>query len=309
MKINFTTLGEQNPFTGPNTHIKVSNKYIGLIIGKNGETVRNLYQKTGCLVFIPKESKEGEDFRILELSGTEESIKECKSDIESLIENANKVTEALYQSIDFNYLSRQSTQTIPKNEINNREESHITSTYPNNDTLTKINNSNHLINQTNPQIGTHLYSLKFYPNNNLNAMTARSNMPCIQLNNSVFPQYMAMNPYRINNYNMNSFSHPLQTGLPMPVIQHMSINNFPTTNFINFSNNFPHNIINLQTAPTSNNLSSSSKKEQNIESNNIDDKNIAKSNQNQSDNKNKKDEMSKKSTSGILNYIYGGQVK
>ncbi len=63
------------------------NKYVGLIIGKNGDTVRNLHQKTGCFIFIPKESRPGDDFRTYELSGSKESIEKCIKEIENLIEN------------------------------------------------------------------------------------------------------------------------------------------------------------------------------------------------------------------------------
>ena len=78
-----------NPFPGPYTTYKVLNKYVGLIIGKNGETVRNLHQKTGCFIFIPKESKPSEEYRLFELSGSKESVEKCMKEIENLIENVN----------------------------------------------------------------------------------------------------------------------------------------------------------------------------------------------------------------------------
>ena len=62
------------------------NKFVGLIIGKNGETVRNLHQKTGCFIFIPKDSKPGEDYRNIELSGKPENISDCKKEMDSLIQ-------------------------------------------------------------------------------------------------------------------------------------------------------------------------------------------------------------------------------
>ena len=58
---------------------------VGLIIGKNGETIRIIHQKTNCFIFIPKESKPGEDFRELELSGPTESVEQCKREIISMI--------------------------------------------------------------------------------------------------------------------------------------------------------------------------------------------------------------------------------
>jgi hypothetical protein len=86
LKQNFSHLGEINPFPGPYEHYKVLNKFVGLIIGKNGETVRNLHQKTGCFIFIPKDSKPGEDFRNIELSGKSENIVECKKEMDNLIQ-------------------------------------------------------------------------------------------------------------------------------------------------------------------------------------------------------------------------------
>ncbi len=58
---------------------------VGLIIGKNGETVKTIHQKTGCFIFIPKESRNNEDYRELELSGTPESVEICKREIISMI--------------------------------------------------------------------------------------------------------------------------------------------------------------------------------------------------------------------------------
>lgn len=58
---------------------------VGLIIGKNGETVRAIHQKTMCFIFIPKDSRPGEDYRELELSGPPESVEKCKREIISMI--------------------------------------------------------------------------------------------------------------------------------------------------------------------------------------------------------------------------------
>ena len=82
-----------NPFPGPHTPLRIPNKMVGLIIGndhllilgKNGETIRNIHQKTGCFIFIPKDSRPGEDYRELELSGHTESVELCKREIISMI--------------------------------------------------------------------------------------------------------------------------------------------------------------------------------------------------------------------------------
>ena len=85
MKQNYSHLGETNSFPGPHTPLKIPNKMVGLIIGRNGETVKTIHQLTGCQIFIPKESKPGDDFRELQLSGSPESVEICKKEIMSMI--------------------------------------------------------------------------------------------------------------------------------------------------------------------------------------------------------------------------------
>jgi rRNA processing protein Krr1/Pno1 len=85
LKHNFSQIGDINPFPGPHTPIRIPNKMVGLIIGRNGENIRNLYQKTDCLIFIPKESMPGQDFRELEISGPPDGVEICKREITSLI--------------------------------------------------------------------------------------------------------------------------------------------------------------------------------------------------------------------------------
>ena len=88
LKMNFSHLGDINPFPGPHTFFKVFNKFIGLIIGKNGDTMRTLHHKTGCFIFIPRETQPGDDFRYIELSGGKDSIDNCKTEIEEIITTA-----------------------------------------------------------------------------------------------------------------------------------------------------------------------------------------------------------------------------
>ena len=91
LKQNFSHMGEINPFPGPHTLLRIPNKMVGLIIGKNGETVKTIHQKTGCYIFIPKESKPGEDYRELELSGPAQSVEICKREIISMIHMVSKI--------------------------------------------------------------------------------------------------------------------------------------------------------------------------------------------------------------------------
>ena len=85
MKMTSAHLGESNPHPGPYTLLKIPNKMVGLIIGRNGETVKVIQESTGCNVFIPKESRPGEDFRELQLSGKLENVEICRREIISMI--------------------------------------------------------------------------------------------------------------------------------------------------------------------------------------------------------------------------------
>lgn len=44
-----------------------------------------IHEKTNCFIFIPKDSKPGEDFRELELSGPAQAVELCKKEITSMI--------------------------------------------------------------------------------------------------------------------------------------------------------------------------------------------------------------------------------
>jgi rRNA processing protein Krr1/Pno1 len=79
------SVGQSNPFPGPHTPLRIPNKMVGLIIGRNGETVKNIHEKTKCFIFIPKDSRPGEDFRELQLSGPPGSVELCKREIISMI--------------------------------------------------------------------------------------------------------------------------------------------------------------------------------------------------------------------------------
>ena len=85
MKMNSAHLGESNPNPGPYTLLKIPNKMVGLIIGRNGETVKLIQESTGCDVYIPKDSRPGEDFRELQLSGKTENVEICRREIISMI--------------------------------------------------------------------------------------------------------------------------------------------------------------------------------------------------------------------------------
>jgi far upstream element-binding protein len=86
--MNVAVNAEANPFPGPHIPYPIPNSLIGLIIGKNGDTIKQLHNKCGAYVFIPKQIEWRQNERILELSGTEEQIERAKREIQKILNNA-----------------------------------------------------------------------------------------------------------------------------------------------------------------------------------------------------------------------------
>jgi len=55
--LNVAVNAEANPFPGPHVPYPIPNSLIGLIIGKNGETIKQIHNKCGAYVFIPKQTE------------------------------------------------------------------------------------------------------------------------------------------------------------------------------------------------------------------------------------------------------------
>lgn len=91
MKLAINNYTENNPYPGPITPVRIPNNLVGLIIGKNGDTIKMIHQKTGCFIFIPKECKPGDDHRVIEVSGLEDKVKICVTEIQNVIDNVIKL--------------------------------------------------------------------------------------------------------------------------------------------------------------------------------------------------------------------------
>lgn len=63
-------VGDVNPFSGQCQKLKVPDKFTGLIIGKNGETLRGIAQRSNTRIFIPQKNIDPTaDDRIIEVEG------------------------------------------------------------------------------------------------------------------------------------------------------------------------------------------------------------------------------------------------
>lgn len=61
---------------------------VGLVIGKNGETVKSINARTGAFVTLSREPEhQNSNEKILLISGNEETIENAKREVLSLVEN------------------------------------------------------------------------------------------------------------------------------------------------------------------------------------------------------------------------------
>ena len=85
-------IGEASPFGTPNRTLKVADKYVGLVIGKQSETIKNIATQTNTKIFIPQKplggnyAREGDGIRTVELCGSEDGCQEAENRIQELIE-------------------------------------------------------------------------------------------------------------------------------------------------------------------------------------------------------------------------------
>ena len=65
--------------------VRVPNNLVGLIIGRGGETIKNINHRTGSFVFIPKECEPGRNERVLMVSGMIDQVNQAKAEIEEIV--------------------------------------------------------------------------------------------------------------------------------------------------------------------------------------------------------------------------------
>eukprot|EP01016_Furgasonia_blochmanni_P003407 TRINITY_DN1133_c0_g1_i6.p1 TRINITY_DN1133_c0_g1~~TRINITY_DN1133_c0_g1_i6.p1 ORF type:complete len:761 (+),score=95.99 TRINITY_DN1133_c0_g1_i6:1-2283(+) len=76
---------------GQRVEMTVPNSYVGLIIGRQGETIKGINAKTGAVVFIPKESDQtGNSERLITISGRPDQVAAARQEIEAIIELAQR---------------------------------------------------------------------------------------------------------------------------------------------------------------------------------------------------------------------------
>lgn len=78
------------PTGGVSDVVKVPKDRVGHIIGKGGDTIRMVQAKTGAFVQVSKdEGHPDDDFKIIEVEGTEEEVEAAKQEIQRLLDEFN----------------------------------------------------------------------------------------------------------------------------------------------------------------------------------------------------------------------------
>jgi far upstream element-binding protein len=65
--------------------MRVPSNFVGLIIGKGGEQIRDLQARTGATVQVDKENIPGTNERVVTISGSVEQVREASNAIETII--------------------------------------------------------------------------------------------------------------------------------------------------------------------------------------------------------------------------------
>ena len=83
-------IGEANPFGDkPNKRVEVADKYVGLVIGKQSETLKSIAIQTSTKIFMPQKNQGipalNDGVRIVEIIGDDQGCIEAEARIHELI--------------------------------------------------------------------------------------------------------------------------------------------------------------------------------------------------------------------------------
>jgi far upstream element-binding protein len=75
----------------------IPNECVGLIIGKGGETIRTLQQKSGCKVQVAKKEIPNTDLRNVFVEGPPEKLEAARLLIQKIVSDHREIQERFYQ--------------------------------------------------------------------------------------------------------------------------------------------------------------------------------------------------------------------
>lgn len=82
---NFTF--DQNTST---VYYPVPNSMVGLLIGKNGDNLKNMMLRTRAMIHVPKVPEPGQNQRMVQIRGTKSQIENVRREVAAFISNLNK---------------------------------------------------------------------------------------------------------------------------------------------------------------------------------------------------------------------------
>jgi hypothetical protein len=76
LKLNQNFIGESNPNPGPYVLLIIPDEYSGIVVGKNGDTIKSISEKADCGIFIPNKNRHyyEEMLKALKILGNGQSI-------------------------------------------------------------------------------------------------------------------------------------------------------------------------------------------------------------------------------------------
>jgi far upstream element-binding protein len=86
-------------YVDPNaTIMNIPNNKVGLVIGRGGETIRELQEKSGCKIAVAPDNQQkvGSSERAISLSGDPTAIQRAKQMIEEIIEPQRMLVRCFY---------------------------------------------------------------------------------------------------------------------------------------------------------------------------------------------------------------------
>eukprot|EP00742_Colponemidia_sp_Colp-10_P008455 GILJ01009160.1.p1 GENE.GILJ01009160.1~~GILJ01009160.1.p1 ORF type:complete len:537 (-),score=92.83 GILJ01009160.1:79-1689(-) len=66
----------------------IPDRFVGIVIGRGGEKITQIQQKTGCRVVVPKECEPGATDRVLQLIGSPNQVEWARQEIQGVIDQA-----------------------------------------------------------------------------------------------------------------------------------------------------------------------------------------------------------------------------
>lgn len=265
--------------------------------------MRAIHQKTGCFIFIPKTCPQGEDFRILEFSGSQQGVDECVREVETLVTNAQKtqIENSILQIYDPSILSSHNQYMLQQHQ-NTGGNTSINNNFSN----TNLN-SNSSINMISVQ-NQNSYRNAIFGNKN-DVSTMYPQQTAYPTNGKININLINSNNLSLNNYSQTQTQVPYNnyTGGYYPTNYGMGMqmnNNYLGMNQLG-TNQYMYNQNQMNMVNTGGNPNIYNGTQNKVEETNI----ITTTNISSTTKEEKPKKKDEKKPSSILNYIYGGQVK